>query len=65
MADWVNWQSRSMIVQTTIANYRQRQRQIELARQSARFFGQLESPEEAAERADWEALGLEVLSRDE
>jgi predicted transcriptional regulator len=58
-------QSRSMVVQTIIANYRRHQRRMELARQAARFFGQPESPEEAAERADWEALGLEVLSRDE
>ena len=58
-------QSRSMVVQTIIANYRRRQRQMELARQAAQFFGQPELPEEAAERADWESLGLEVLSRDE
>ena len=53
--------SRSMVVQTIIANYRRRQRQMELARQAAQFFGQPESPEEAAERADWEALGVEAV----
>jgi metal-responsive CopG/Arc/MetJ family transcriptional regulator len=58
-------QSRSMVVQTIIANYRRRQRQMELARQAAQFFAQPEQAEEAAERADWEALGLEVLNRDE
>jgi hypothetical protein len=42
-------QSRSMVVQTIIANYRRRQQRMELARQAARFFGQPESPEEAAE----------------
>ena len=57
--------SRSAAVELIISDYLKRRRQAELARQTAVFFAQPETPEEAEERADWEALSLEVLSRDD
>lgn len=57
--------SRSAAVELIISDYLKRRRQVELARQAAAFFTQPETPEQAEERADWEALSLEVLSRDD
>jgi len=57
--------SRSAAAELIIRDYLKRRRQAELARQAAVFFAQPETPEEAEERADWEALSLEVLSRDD
>jgi hypothetical protein len=53
------------VAELIISDYLKRRRQAELARQAAMFFSQPEIPEEAEERADWEALSLEVLSRDD
>jgi predicted transcriptional regulator len=58
-------QSRSAVAGLIISDYLKRRRQAELARQAAAFFAQPETPEEAEERADWEALSLEVLGRDD
>jgi len=58
-------QSRSAAAELIISDYLKRRQQAELARQAAMFFSQPETPEEAEERADWEALSLEVLSRDD
>jgi metal-responsive CopG/Arc/MetJ family transcriptional regulator len=58
-------QSRSAVAELIISDYLKHRRQAELARQAATFFSQPEAPEEAEERADWEALSLEVLSRDD
>ena len=57
--------SRSAAAELIISDYLERRRQAELARQAAAFFAQPETPEEAEERADWEVLSLEVLSRDD
>lgn len=48
-----------------IADYWQHQRRADLARLAAQFFTQQETPEETTERAEWEALGMEVMSRDD
>ena len=58
-------QSRSAAAELIIRDYLKHRRQAELARQAAVFFAQPETPEEAKERADWETLSLEVLSRDD
>jgi metal-responsive CopG/Arc/MetJ family transcriptional regulator len=58
-------QSRSAVVELIISDYLKRRRQAELARQAAMFFSQPETPEEAEARIDWEALSLEILSRDD
>jgi len=39
--------------------------EIELARLAAEFYATPESVEERKERLDWEALGFEVLKRNE
>lgn len=57
--------SRSAVAELIINDYLKRRRQAELARQAATFFAQPEAHEETEERADWEALSLEVLSRDD
>lgn len=56
--------NRSMIVERIIMDYIRDRQRAELARQAAAFFSVVEGPDEAAERADWELLGMEVL-RDE
>ena len=40
------------------------QRRVELERQTAALFAQPESADEAAERAAWERLSTDVLSRE-
>lgn len=56
--------SRSAMVQLILVDFIRQQRRVKLARQAAAFFAQPESADEAEERADWERLSLEVLSRE-
>lgn len=56
--------SRSAMAESILLDFIRQQRRVELARQAAAFFGQPESTDEAEERADWERLSLEVLSRE-
>jgi hypothetical protein len=56
--------SRSTLVEQIIVDYIRDRQRADLARHAAAFFAGGESPEETAERMDWERLGAEVL-RDE
>ena len=47
-----------------LVDFIRQQRRVELTRQAAAFFAQPESADEAEERADWERLSMEVLSRE-
>jgi metal-responsive CopG/Arc/MetJ family transcriptional regulator len=56
--------SRSALADSILMGFVRQQRRVELARQAEAFFSQPESADETEERAAWERLGLEVLSRE-
>jgi predicted transcriptional regulator len=56
--------SRSAVAEAILLDFARQQRCVELARQAEAFFGQPESADETEERAAWERLSMEVLSRE-
>ena len=56
--------SRSAMAELILVDFIRQKRRVELTRQAAAFFAQPESADEAEERADWERLSMEVLSRE-
>ena len=63
LARQAGW-SRSTALEALIREHLHRHPEVELARLAAEFFARPETLEEAAEREDWESLGMEVLGRD-
>ena len=56
--------SRSAMAEVILMGFIHQQQRGALGRQAAAFFAQPQSADEAEERADWERLSMEVLSRE-
>ena len=56
--------SRSAMAELVLTGFVRERRRVGLERQAAAFFAQPESADEAEERAAWERLSMEVLSRE-